>query len=438
MRLKIFSFLLLVGVLGTVEGQQVLAKTDALKILMERNFDLKIADLNVEIADNNTGILNSGYLPTLSANGNINYNIDNSEIVFANGSDTTINGAESDGRGLNVNLNYVLFDGFNRKYNISRNRENLTVSQLNAQATLESVLISFYVTYYGVAEGQKALNSFKETLEVSKERYNRTQYEFEYGQSTRLDVSNAEIDVNSDSINYLNARQSQEALIRTLNLIVGMDPNEMYLVDTTVNFENMRNKEALFQSLLTNNTQIQLAESGVTISQYDNRISKRNLFPTISLNGGYSNAVNNFAPGNFLSSRSNNGITYGASFTWNLFDGGASTVASQNARINIGIQEIELDRTKQQIVADFENAWSVYQNQLFEVEAQQNNLGANRENFDRTLEKYKLGQVSSLDFRVAQNNLLQSELNLITARFAAKVAELEIYRLVGDIQEARF
>lgn len=438
MRRRLSFLICFCGIVLFVRGQELLSKQEALKMLMEKNFDLKIADLNVEVAENNTGLLNSGYLPTLSANGNINYNVDNSEIVFANGSDTTINGAESDGRTLNVNLNYVLFNGFNRKYNIDRNRENLTLSQLNAQATLEAILTSFYTTYYGVAEGQKALNSFKKSLEISKERYDRTKYGFEYGQNTRLEVSNASVDVNNDSINYLNAKQSQETLIRSLNLLLGMEANETYQVDTTVTFTAVQDKSAMLDALLARNTAIQLAKSGVTISQFDNKLSQSSFFPTISLNGGYTNGVNNFAPGNFLSSRANNGISYGASFTWNLFDGGSSKVAAQNARINVGIQETTLKRTIQETIASFENAWSVYQNQLFEVEAQQNNVQANQENFRRTLEKFKLGQVTSLDFRVAQSNLLQAELNLITARFGAKTAELTLYQLVGDIQEAVF
>jgi len=405
---------------------------------MEKNFNLKVADLNIQIAENNTSILNSGRLPTLSASGNINYNIDNSEIVFTNGSDTTITGAESDGRIFNVNLNYVLFDGFNRKYNIDRNRENLTISQLNAQATLENVLVSLYTTYYGVAEGQKTLNSFEETLQISKERYERTKYGFEYGQNTRLDVSNAAVDLNNDSVNYLNAKQSQETLQRTLNLILGIEPNATYTVDTLVNFDLITNKDSKYKSLLANNTEIQLAKSGIKISRYDSKISQRNLYPTISLNGGYSNGLNNFAPGNFLTSRANSGITYGASFTWNLFDGGNSSVASQNARVGVTIQETQLKQTTWQVIANFENAWSVYQNELFIVNAEQRNLAASRENFERTMEKYKLGQVTSIDFRTAQNNLLQAEIRLIESRFSAKLAELTIYQRAGEIQQASF
>jgi len=405
---------------------------------MEKNFDLKVAELNTEIARNNTNFLNSGYLPTLSANGNLNYNVDNSDLVFASGRDTTIRDAASDGRVLNVNLNYVLFDGFNRKYNINRNRENLTISQLNAQVTLENSLVALYSTYYAVAQSQQSVLSLKETLAISKDRLQRTKYGFEYGRNTRLDVSNAEVDVNTDSINYLNAIQLLENQMRNLNLLLSYESNEIYKVDTSLVFSGVEEKSTLAQSLLTKNTQIQLAKSGVNISLYENQISKRNLYPTISLNGGYSNAVNNFAPGNFLSSRSNNGITYGASFTWNLFDGGTSTIATQNARVSVGIQETLLQQTIQQVNTDFDNAWSAYQNRLFIVKAQQNNLAANQQNFERTSEKYKLGQVSSLDFRTAQRNLLQAELSLIEARYNTKLSELTIYQLAGDIQKVGF
>ena len=432
------SFLFLLSLSLVSRSQSILTKSEALKLLMENNFDLKVADLNTEIANNNTGVLNSGYLPTLSADGNITYNIDNSDLVFASGSDTTINNAESDSRALNLNLNYVLFDGFNRKYSIERNRENLTLTQLNAQATLENTLITLFSAYYAVAQSQQALLSLKETLAISKDRLVRTTYGYDYGRNTRLDISNAEVDVNTDSINYLNAKQNLDNQIRNLNLILSLSTNVSYQVDTAVSFAPITDKDALIQSLLAKNTQIQLAKAGVAVSQYDNQISQRIFFPTISLNGGYRNTVNNFAPGNFLSSRSGNGLTYGASFTWNLFDGGSGSVASQNARVNVGIQETLLKQTTQQVSTDFENAWSDYQNRLFIVEAQSNNLDANQQNFDRTLERYKLGQVTSLDFRTAQRNLLQAEISLIEARFNAKIAELTIFQLVGLIQEAQF
>ena len=41
-------------------------------------------------------------------------------------------------------LNYVIFNGFNRKYNMASNRETLNFQHLQAKATLETVLISLF------------------------------------------------------------------------------------------------------------------------------------------------------------------------------------------------------------------------------------------------------------------------------------------------------
>ncbi len=86
----------------------------------------------------------------------------------------------------------------------------------------------------------------------------------------------------------------------------------------------------------------------------------------------------------------------------------------------------------------FENAWTDYNNKMFIVNAQKRNLEANQQNFERTEEQYRLGQITSLDFRTAQSNLLNAQTNYIDARYEAKLAELLIYQLAGKIQEAEF
>jgi len=90
------------------------------------------------------------------------------------------------------------------------------------------------------------------------------------------------------------------------------------------------------------------------------------------------------------------------------------------------------------VIINFENAWNDYQNKVFIVQAQQNNLEANQQNFERTQEQYRLGQIPSLDFRTAQSNLLTAQTDYINARYEAKLAELVIYQLAGRIQEAEF
>ncbi len=432
----IFCLSLILGL--QLNAQEVLSKGEAIRQVMENNFDILLSKNDIKIAENNTSLLNSGYLPTLTGTAGITYNSDNISAVFSNGNITEVDGAKSDSRNANLNLNYVLFDGFNRKYSLERNRENLNISQLNAKATLETTLFNLFNAYYDVARNQLQVESLKETLSISKERLTRTSYGFDYGRNTRLDVSNAQVDINNDSISYLNAIQTLGNAKRNLNLVLANGVINDFEVDTTLLFASNIEKSALLESLKEENVQLVLAKAGVLLTDYDERINKSRFLPTLGVSGSYNYRLGNNNPASFLTSSTNKGLSYGANLSWNLFDGGGAQVALKNTRVNRDSQKLLLQQTTEQISLNFENAWADYQNRLFNVRAQENNLKTNQLNFERTQEQFKLGRVTSIDFRTAQSNLLNARINLIQARYDAKLAELTLFQLSGKIQEATF
>ena len=73
-----FNILLLIAFLSiSVKAQEVLTVSEAIELALENNYGIKIASNNNRIAENNTSVLNSGYLPTLTGNAGATYNIDN-------------------------------------------------------------------------------------------------------------------------------------------------------------------------------------------------------------------------------------------------------------------------------------------------------------------------------------------------------------------------
>ena len=77
---------------------------------------------------------------------------------------------------------------------------------------------------------------YKGNLEISKTRLNRKRLELEYGQSTSLEVLNAEVDFKNDSINYLNTISNLSNVKRDLNLIMNVDSEKMYDLVSIINF----------------------------------------------------------------------------------------------------------------------------------------------------------------------------------------------------------
>jgi outer membrane protein TolC len=132
------------------------------------------------------------------------------------------------------------------------------------------------------------------------------------------------------------------------------------------------------------------------------------------------------------------GVNGSINLTWNLFDGGQTINSSRNAKINYENQQLLKKQTQLEVERDIKNAWGNYQNALFVLEVQQKNLQTNLDNFNRSRERYELGQISSVDFRVAQLNLLNAVLDRSQAKYNAKMAELQLLQVSGELLNVDF
>ena len=100
-----------------------------------------------------------------------------------------------------MNLEYTLFDGLGRLYNYRSLKETYNLSKLEARETIENTVLQLFSVYYEVARLTKNVEILEQTLEISRNRVKRAGYQFDYGQNTKLEVLNAEVDVTNDSIN---------------------------------------------------------------------------------------------------------------------------------------------------------------------------------------------------------------------------------------------
>jgi outer membrane protein TolC len=421
-----------------VKAQTVLTQAEAVKLALENNYGIKIAANAVQVADNNTSILNSGYLPTLTGSAGATYNLDNTEAEFSNGTSTVLNGAESDRYNASLSLNYTLFDGLGRRYNYKSLKEQYQLSELQARETIENTVIQLFSVYYSVAQLTENLEALRETLEVSKDRLVRAQYQFDYGQNTKLGVLNAEVDINNDSINIISSYQSLKNAKRDLNVVLGNALSADFSVSTAIDFTLQFKKDSLFDKAITRNVALLQSEKNIAISQLSIKSSKSGYLPTVGLNGTYGWNKNNNNAASFVAVSTNTGLSGGLSLSWNLFDGGSTITSVKNAKVNLETQKLEKENILIGITRDFENAWEDFENKLNIFNIQEQNIITSQSNFERTQEKFKIGQVNSIEFRQAQLNLLNAELSRNQAKYQAKLAELTLLQLSGELLNVAF
>lgn len=432
------TFLFLLCCFG-LQAQEVLTKEAAVSVALENNYGVKIAKNAVAVAENSTSILNTGFLPTLAGIAGANYNLDNTEAEFSDGRpDAVLNGAESSNYNASVTLNYTLFDGLGRHYNYKRLKEQYQLSELQARATIESTILQLFTAYYNVAQFSDNLNALEETLIITKDRLVRANYQFDYGQNTKLGVLNAEVDINTDSINIINNKQNLKIAKRDLKLVLGETYTNDFNVETEVVFTLQLDKDSLFEKAKSRNIALLQTEKNIEISKLDINSGKSDFLPTIGLSGSYGWNKNNNNAVALLAVSTSTGLSAGLNLSWNLFDGGSTITRVKNAKINLETQQLQKESILLSIERDFNNAWDNYQNKLEIYNIQEKNIVTAQNNFDRTQEKFKIGQVNSIEFRQAQINLLNAELSRNQAKFSAKLSELELLQISGELLNVQF
>ncbi len=431
----------MIFICGRSFGQStVLTKDEAIIKTLENNYGIRRSQNLVEIANNNQSLLNSGYLPSLTANAGTNFNKENIEAQFQDGESRILNGAETKRYNASLNLNYTLFDGLGRLYNYKQLKAQYKLTELEARETIENTILQLLSVYFEVARLTENVTVLNETLEISKQRITRAQYQFDYGQTSRLGILNAEVDVNNDSIALLNTQQQLENTKRDLLVILNEPEKELrnIAIDTTINFLSEIELEDFIKTSNLNNVSLLQAESNLLISDYDIKVSKSGYLPTVGLTGSYGWNNSNLPSTSFVQTNTSKGYSAGLNLSWSLFDGGRTITNVKNAEIRLENQQYLKEQLILEVQRDIANSWGNYQNKRYIYEVQEKNVLTNEDNFNRSQEQFKLGQISSIEFRQAQINLLNARTNKNLAKYEAKLAELQVLQLTGQLLNLDF
>lgn len=424
--------------ISTWAQETFLTKDTAIKTTLENNFGIKIAQNNVIVSKNNKNVLNSRFLPSFTANGGATYDNNNQEATFQDGNVRSIDGAETTRYNASINLNYTLFDGLGRWYDYKRLKEEYNLSELEARQTIETTILQLFSVYFEAARISENIEVLKETYQNTEQRLKRAEYGFEFGQGNKLNVLNAQVDLVNDSINLMSERQLVQNTKRDLNIVLGTELENLMQVDTTINFIDPITLEEFLSDAEKNNVRMLQIEKNIMINDFSLKSGKSVFLPSIGLTGSYGWNEGNFPATNFLASNTSTGFSAGVNLIWNLFDGGGGITQVKNAKLLLNSQKILKEQVSQEVKRDVANAKGDYENRLRVYHLQEQNVVTATNNFERSNERYKLGQITSVELRQAQLNLLNAKTSKNLAKYNAKLAELQLLQLTGQLLNVEF
>lgn len=420
-----------------LSAQAPLELTNAVKIALQENLNIRVAEQDLRIAETNNNWGNAGFLPNVNANGSYTYSQTDVQQQLAVGSDTggpapirEFNDAVAENFQVGLNASYVLFDGLGRLNNLKRLQLQEDLSETQLRFTVENVLLSLFSSYYGLARDHERMLIAKESVSLSYKRYQRAQTALELGAQGRLESLSALVDLRRDSISYLNALNTYRRSQRDLNRILNFPADSIYEVNTSVQLredllfgqlqnEAMQNNAALIQSRIARD-----------INKKNLNIAWSSRMPQIAANAGY-NFSRQENEGGFLRFTENTGWQYGLSAQWNIFSSYRSQTQVEVARIAIFQSELAIEQARRDLGVDLANAWLEYQHSERIFKMENRNLEVAALNFERSKEAYALGSINNVQFREAQLNYISAKAAANDLKYRRKLSEIELQRVAG-------
>ena len=412
-----------------VQAQQTLSLEDAVAHSLQNNLGIRLAQHQAEVAAIGNAWGAAGALPSLgvSATGG-------SAISDQSKNPTSFLQERIESESVNVagQLNWVLFDGmgmFANKRALERIEEQAE-GQVNL--VIEQTIAATIMAYNSVLVQKAVRDVLASSMEISRDRLKWIDARRASGASTMFDRLQFENALLSDSLAWMqqgiNVRQAE----LSLNRLMGDATSSSWTFSSPLMApENIEDIDQIKDGALSNATTIQNALISQEIARTGVQQAQARMSPTLLLNASQNDQASRFSAGDLSADGRTVNIATNISLNFNLFNGGATRRAIQQAKIQVAMAENQaLDeyREVERLLADAWSRWTA-SSAAYAVSEQLT------ENCVRVLEiaseRLATGAINSLDFREFQIQQMNAEQQQIQALNAWQMADVELLRLSG-------
>lgn len=415
-----------------LSAQNQLGLKDLLKMALEQNYQIQIVKNNARIAENSNTVGNAGMLPNVDITAEERLAISNSELEFLTGDEQNSAAAKSQSTSASLDVTWVVFDGlamFARKNQLEQLEKQ---SEAQTRFYIEQTVYDLTTAYFRLTQEAELLEAYRQSLAVSQTRFAFEKRAFDIGASTALDVQQARVDRNTDSSLVL----TQKALIQELNIeinrILNRELTQELVPTDSILLAQSFDLVALMEDVKTNNAELNSQQLNELIALSESKIARGALFPVVELFGSYGYNKQASESG-FLTSNLSHGPAFGVRVRFNLFSGGQERIRSQNQKIEFHSEELRTDNLSQELEASTRVAYLRWKSSLMQTSLEAKSVVAASRALQIAKKQYDLNTITSIEFRIIQLNAVNARVRFLQAQYAAKIRELQLYRLSGHL-----
>jgi outer membrane protein TolC len=416
-----------------VFSQTTLSLEDALRIALENNYGIKVAQL--ESQADAMGVYKSavGMGPLIDWNLNLGTTRNYVNQNFIDG--RVVNRW---GRAYNPNTNLTvampIYDGGRMQAAYEQLALSSQFTELQGRIVIQNTLYQVMETYFDIIRQNKTLDYLQKVIQYYEERVKITEERWNVGQGSKIDFLQSKTELNAQLSELTRVQNDLMNAKILLNGILNRDPEIAYTIEMKPLEINDWEIADLKKTAINNNREILLLQKAIDINKKREEELEATRRPSVNLNGSIGYSYLNTNAG-FLLSNQNLAANVGISARWNLYDGNNRKNQIAISKINTEIAQYQKEDLEMQVLNDLATSFNEYQANRDLLDFEEANLELAEENLTISIEKFRLGGSTILELNEAQRAYDVALNAVVEAEYDLRISELELLRLSGLLSE---
>ncbi len=442
------SILILLFILSTSLGVLAQEKTslsleDCIDFALSNNEQLKIKQLDKEIAEAEVRKTISEGLPQANVNAGLNYNfepqrslidISTFDPTVPAGTEQEVSFAQNYDGNIGLSVNQLLFDG---SYFVGLQAAK-TYRELSSKEHVKSqidIVEAVSKAYFNALIAEEQLTLIEKNISRLDTLLRETDQMFQAGFAEKLDVDRIRVNFNNLKVEYSRSKELKDVSRKLLKFQMGMDLNQPIVLAEKLE-DVVVNTPALPSNSFDYNQRIEFSqlETNRSLAYLDMKNNKVQYLPKLYARLGYGLNTAASSSGDLFVSRRwlDNGVI-GVTASIPIFDGFLKSNKIQQNKLQVKQIENQMSYVKKSIDLEIEQSQISLNSQIETLDVQKQNMELAQEVYDISKIKYQEGVGSNIEVINADTSLKEAQTNYLNSLYQAITSQIELKKALGTL-----
>ena len=396
---------------------------EALVSSYQTNPTLTAQRQTLEATDATVAIAKAAGRPQVSATVGLNRTLTQSGLL--------INGGKGPTLSAGVDLSYPLFQGGAVKNSVRAAETRVQAGRATLQAVEGDVFTQAVTAYMDVIRDRAIVELNKNNVKVLETNLQATQDRFQIGDLTRTDVAQSEARLQLGRSQLATAEGQLTGSEATYRQVIGHAPGVLAPPPPLPPLPATADEAV--QIALANNPDLVSISRQAMAAGYDVNVARAGRLPSLSAVGSET-YVNNIGNNNGAFGNHGNATTVGLSARVPIFQGGLPAARIRQAQAQQGQVLEQVVGTERAVVQAARAAFAAYDASQRAIQAQTVAVQANELALEGNRAEQSVGTRTIIEVLNAEQELLNSQVALVSAKRDAYVAGFQLLNAMGQAQ----